>query len=247
MSPIRSSLAAGSSHALGDARFAKVVTEVTAQRKEQRWTTSITTPGTNVTLNQTPVAGNVLVVMVSNVNALATPTVTYGGTTATQFTGYFSTGICGYVFYIVLTSGNVAAGGTTLNVTWSAGTAAAVSITEISGVNTANPVDNGWIYVGTYNNTTLPTTTVGHSFIGAIGFMFTTFNGAQTNGGYSSSGYSDWSTSSSWGNHTAAADIFSIAFTKSIGFTAQPSISEILTLATTRNGIVIGISFRPAA
>ena len=82
MSPIRGSVAAGSSHALGDARFAKTVTEVAAQRKEVRWTTSITTPGTNVTLAQTPVAGNLLVVMVSNNNALASPTVTYGGTTA---------------------------------------------------------------------------------------------------------------------------------------------------------------------
>jgi len=248
MSPIRSSVAAGSSHALGDARFAKAVTEVTAQHKEQRWTTSITTPGTNVTLNQTPVAGNLLVVMVSSNNALASPTITYGGTTATQITGNLTTGICGYLFYIALTSGNIASGGTTLNVIWSAGTAVAASITEVSGVYAASPVDQSATAIGSWNSSNLPSVTVGHTTIGAIGFMFTTMAGAQTSILFvNTSGPSDWNYGTSWGNHTAACDVYGYSLTTPTGFTTTPRFTEFLNSATARNGVAIGVSFRPAA
>ena len=248
MSPIRSSVAAGSSHALGDARFAKAVTEVTAQRKEQRWTTSITAPGTNVTLNQTPVAGNLLVIMVSSNNAVASPTITYGGTTATQITGNLTTGICGYLFYIALTSGNIASGGTTLNVIWSAGTAAAASITEVSGVYAASPVDQFATAIGSWNNQIGPSVTVGHTTIGAIGFMFTTMAGAQTsNGFFNASGASDWAGGAVWGNHTASCDVYGYSLTTPKGFTTTPTYGELLGSATARNGVAIGVSFRPAA
>ena len=248
MSPIRSSVAAGSSHALGDARFAKAVTEVTAQRKEQRWTTSITTPGTNVTLNQTPVAGNMLVIMVSSNNALASPTITYGGTTATQITGNLTTGICGYLFYIALTSGNIASGGTTLNVIWSAGTAVAASITEVSGVYAASPVDQFATAIGSWNNSNPPSVTVGHTTIGAIGFMFTTMAGAQTSLSFLfSAPSSDWTFGSTWGNHTAACDVYGVSLITPTGFTTKPTLNELLNSATARNGVAIGVSFRPAA
>ena len=247
MSPIRSSVAAGSSHALGDARFAKAVTEVTAQRKEQRWTTSITTPGTNVTLNQTPVAGNLLVIMVSSNNALASPTITYGGTTATQITGNLTTGICGYLFYIALTSGNIASGGTTLNVIWSAGTAVAASITEVSGVYAASPVDQSATAIGSWSSASYPSVVVSHTTVGAIGFMFTTMVGAQTKAGFLYSGASDWTGGTTWGNHTAACDVYGYSLTTPKGFTTTPTFSELLGSATARNGVAIGVSFRPAA
>ena len=250
MSPIRSSVAAGSSHALGDARFAKAVTEVTAQRKEQRWTTSITTPGTNVTLNQTPVAGNLLVIMVSSNNALASPTITYGGTTATQITGNLTTGICGYLFYIALTSGNIASGGTTLNVIWSAGTVAAASITEVSGVYAASPVDTSVSYIGSWNSSS-PAQVLGggdacHTTLGAYGIGFVTLVGAQTNGGVLNS--TDMASNGGlWGSYTAAADIVAFAWQSGQHFTYRGALNYGLSGATARNGVSCWVSFRPAA
>lgn len=247
MSPIRGSVAAGSSHALGDARFAKTVTEVAAQRKEVRWTTSITTPGTNVTLAQTPVAGNHLVVMVSNNNALASPTVTYGGTTATQITGNLTTGICGYLFYVPLTSSNVASGGTTLNVTWSAGTAAAASITEVSGVYAASPIDVAYTSIGSWNssNGVFIAPNSPHTYVGALTIGYMTLGGAQTF--LLETNTSDMTFSATWGNFTAACDIYARSYNNGPRYTSAGNIQWLLGSATARNGVTCYVSFRPAA
>jgi len=247
MSPIRGSVAAGSSHGLGDARFAKAVTEVTAQRKEVRWTTSITTPGTNVTLTQTPVAGNLLVVMVSNNNALASPTVTYGGTTATQITGNLTTGICGYLFYVPLTSGNVASGGTTLNVTWSAGTVAAASITEVSGAYAASPIDTTNTAIGSWSsgNGISMSSSPAKTVVGALAIGFASLAGSQSF--LLDSNTTDLSFSATWGSFTAAGNIYARSYNNGLKFTPSGSLSWALGSATARNGVSCWVAFRPAA
>jgi hypothetical protein len=253
MSPIRGSLAAGSSRGFGDSRFVKSVSEVTAQRKEGRYTTSITTPGTNVTLNQTPVAGNLLVITVSSNNALASATITYGGTTATLVNGYFGTGVCCYMFYVLLTTANVASGGTTVNIVWSAGTAAGYSVTELVGVSTASPVDISTVTVGTISNAgllTTPNASVGHTTLGCYGIYAATVAGAQTyNAGSLTIRQTDMTQFGGvWGSFTASCDIATTAW-------SSPTVSTILNMslpysgsgATSRVAVGIYAAFRAAA
>jgi hypothetical protein len=250
MSPIRSSAAAGSSHAFGDNRFAKTVTEVTAQRKNGRYTTNIASPGTNVTLNQTPVAENLLVIMVSSQSALATATVTYGGTTATQITGNLVTGICGYLFYIPLTSANIASGGTTMNIVWStAGTSAGYSVTEVSGVYAARPVDLGFSAFGgslaalsSYYLTNVSATN--HTYLGGYSLGFITSSGSTA---WTLFGTGDMTGKGSWGTVAAANDVISFSFSNWATFTNGTSSIVPVIPGTTRNGVGIYVSFRPAA
>lgn len=247
MSPIRSSAAAGSSHALGDNRFAKVVSEVTAQRLEGRKTALSGAVNTTATLNQTPTAGNHLIVFLSSNSSSVTPACSYGGDAGTQITGSQTTGICGYAFYIPLTSANIASGGTTLNITSASGpTVIGYSVAELSGVYAASPVDTANVSVGSWSSSNSASCTDTHTTIGALRLVFVTLSGSQTSSGFLG-GAGDYTLLGTWGSFAATNDIYAMASNGAIRYTATGTLTEGFVSATARNGVMAVISFRPAA
>lgn len=256
MSPILSSDAAGTSHAFGDQQIPRSASEVASQRAQGRYTTSIT-DSTILMLPATPTAGNVLVVFVSNNNALQTATVTYGGTTATSVTGYFNTGICGYMFYVVLNSTNIASGGRNVRVQWtSGGTAAGWAVTELSGVDTSSTIDKATANTGATGSSVAfivcaPLTSTIHSYKAGIGIAFGTCAGAQT---LSSATYSgdDMTTTStgSTGSLANSCNVVTLAVNKARTFTCTTqsnTVAFLLSGATSRNYVGVYAYFKAAA
>lgn len=221
MSPVVGSGAGATSHGFGDRRFTKQVTDVSAQRLEGRVTSFNANHGYAITLNQTPTAGDILVIATSTNGVLVTQNPPTYGTGAGSVAAVASSGqINGTlqmkVWYFVLTSANIASGGTTIQVTNSANpTAAAYSVAELVGVNTANPIDSTSNVIGTTSGGQsffiqfLDTTTPLHRYQGAAGLAFGTLAGARTLTGavVTTLTNSAATLSSTWGSFTAASDI----------------------------------------
>ena len=247
MSPIRSASAAGSNHALGDNRFAKTVTEVTATRTQIRKTVTAGSATTTITMAATPTIGNYLVVCVA-VNSVVFPiTCTYSGVSGSSFATDFTTGLFVTTFYIPVSS---TSSGTTLNIGYPAGpTVVGCSVTEISGVYAASPVDVGSSSHGVVSSSA-PLNFMnrgGHTNIGSRGFAFMVVDGAQTDGGYLN--FLDMPVVGSFGNYSNSCSILC----RVIG--PSPSYAGALAgqfpfyfgTATSRNGVGCYVSFRPAA
>jgi len=141
----------------------------------------------------------------------------------------------------------VASGGTTLNVTWSAGTVAAASITEVSGAYAASPIDTSATAIGSYSSGAGPIigTSPHHTTLGALGIGFLTLAGAQSF--LLESNTTDMSFSATWGSFTAAGNIYARSYNNGLKFTSSGSLSWALGSATARNGVSCYVAFRPAA
>ena len=166
------------------------ITEVSAQRKNARSTTSTTS--FNITLAATPTAGDVLVVTRSCFNGASTINPpTYGGTTFTAATTLMTIGsgatlLQMQVFYCVTNSTNISSGGTTVNSTQTAVTASiGWSVTAMRGVSPTNPIDLTSVNSGTASGSFGPfsgglSNNLVHNAQGASALMFVTVNGALT-------------------------------------------------------------------
>ena len=246
MSPIRSSAAAGSSHALGDNRFAKTVSEVSATRTEGRKTALSGVIATTATMAATPTIGNYLVVMLSSNNAGVVPTCSYSGVSGTLVNSNLTTGICAGVYYIPVSS---VSSGTTLNIAAASGpTIIGYSVTEVSGVYAASPVDVSGTAVGSCSSSSSLTVLGaggGHTYIGSRCFAFVSLAGAQTDAGAFNS--TDMTSGTTWGNYAAADDILGRTFGPATSYSAAGGIIALFGTATARNGVGIYVSFRPAA